>query len=138
MNKERLKQYLSLKKEAKENRQRANNMRKKIQEVADVVQTSSAEYPYQPFTLTIRGKMRNLLYEQQIEKYIESEMKCMENAREIESWIETIEDSIIRRIFHMRYIDGRNWSYISMQCGSAHESYARNAHDKYLREHGTQ
>ena len=53
MNKERLKQYLSLKKEAKENRQRANNMRKKIQEVVDVVESSSAEYPYQQFTPTI-------------------------------------------------------------------------------------
>ena len=58
--------------------------------------------------------------------------KCNELLRELENYIDGIEDSQIRHIFTLRYIYAYSWRRIAYAIGGYEESYARKKHDRYL------
>ena len=60
--------------------------------------------------------------------------RCMALLGEIYAFIDDIDDSLIRQIFTLRYIDGMTWLAMSTKIGCMDESNLRKLHNKYLRE----
>ncbi|KXA31653.1 hypothetical protein HMPREF3229_00181 [Peptoniphilus harei] len=130
MTKEQLGQYKCLCLEIKELEKRLNNLKK--QEVTDKVLTSASDFPYNQYELKIKGYEDDKYIEKIRARLIRRIRKCRKLRLEIEEFIEEIEDSRIRLIFELRYIQGKSWVYISNKLGSSNESYARKSHDRYL------
>lgn len=130
MTKEQLGQYKCLCLEIKELENRLNNL--KSQEVTDKVLASASDFPYNQYELKIKGYEDDKYIEKIRARLIRRIRKCRKLRLEIEKFIEEIEDSRIRLIFELRYIQGKSWVYISNKLGSSNESYARKSHDRYL------
>ncbi len=54
-------------------------------------------------------------------------------ARELQQFINEIDDSLLRRLFTMRYVRGYTWKKIAFHLHYADESAVRKMHDRYLR-----
>ena len=65
----------------------------------------------------------------------ENLVRCMEVSSEIQRFINSIEQSTIRRIFTMYYIDGWSWQKIAFAIGSHCESTPRIMHKRYVEKH---
>ena len=130
MTKEQLGQYKCLCLEIKELENRLNNLKR--QEVSDKVIASDSDFPYNQYQLKIQGYEDDKYTEKIRARLIRRIRKCKKLRLEIEEFIEGIEDSRIRLIFELRYIQGKSWVYISNKLGSSNESYARKSHDRYL------
>lgn len=138
--KELLRQYNSILEEIKElNREIAQLEKKEVRHEVDKVKGSNAEFPYQPRNFTIAGY--NVQEEEQNFKRIITKKtilarrknKCEDLKLEIEEFINNIPDSLTRRVFRYRYIDGLEWRPIARKIGRFDESYPRKIiHDKYL------
>lgn len=64
-----------------------------------------------------------------------ADMKLLKLLNEVEDYIETIEDSRIRRIMRYRYIDDLNWVQVAHRMGKNHTAEScRKAHDRFLEE----
>lgn len=131
MTKEQLGQYKCLCLEIKELENRLNNL--KTQEVTDKVLASASDFPYNQYELKIKGYEDDKYIEKIRARLIRRIRRCKKLRLEIEDFIEEIEDSRIRLIFELRYIHGKSWVYISNKLGSSNESYARNIHDRWLK-----
>lgn len=130
MTKEQLGQYKCLCLEIKELENRLNNL--KSQEVTDKVLASASDFPYTQYELKIKGYEDDKYIEKIRARLIRRIRRCKKLRLEIEDFIEGIEDSRIRLVFQLRYIEGKSWVYISKQLGSSNESYARMIHNRYI------
>lgn len=131
MDKEELRQYRYLKKEIRHLKSKMAKVSKR-NIVTDSVVGSSPEFPYENREIKIRGLAQKPTKElQRLQNRID---KATAQADKIKAWIDSISDARTRLIFEMYYVDGENFSNISYKLGSAHESYARKIHDKYLDE----
>ena len=57
---------------------------------------------------------------------------AIDQEKEIEEFIKSIDNSGLRQIFEHKYIDGLSWVQIQMAMGYKHEDTARKKHDRYL------
>ncbi len=123
-----LKQYRSLKCEIKE-------IEDKIEggKMRDVVKASDKEFPYVSHSVKIEGADFN---DNRMKMYIAERDRLRAQIIHIESWINNIPDSELRRIFRYRYIDGRypcSWKGVANRLGVASDgSTERKKHDRYL------
>ena len=69
-------------------------------------------------------------YEKRITENI---ARCERLAAEIQEFINGIEDSMLRRVFTLRYINGQTWQKIAFAVGAHDESVPRKRHDRYLK-----
>ena len=122
-----LKQYRSICAEIDE-----LNIRLKGKEVYGTVRASDSDFPYTQHTIGISGVTadsgnRRLL----------SRLAWLRRRKEeIDDFIDGIEDSLTRRIFIHRYIEGDrrpSWQAIAFRIGEHDESYPRKKHNKYLK-----
>ncbi len=118
MKKEELKQYCKLKKEIGYLQGRLDRLyRKDIPVVAGKVQASERSYP------CIRKHVSVQMYEpvandklnEAIAILEERQRRCSEKMLEVERYIDRIEDSELRQIFEMRYIEGMKLREIAEQ-----------------------
>lgn len=123
-----LKQYRSLKSEIKE-------IEDKIEggKMHDVVKASDKEFPYVSHSVKVEG----INYEDETVKiYVAERDRLCAQLIHIESWVNNIPDSELRRIFRCRYIDGRypcSWKGVAYRLGAAGDgSTERKKHDRYL------
>ena len=59
--------------------------------------------------------------------------KLLQMLTQVEEYIESIEDSRIRRIMRHRYIDNLNWTQVAINMGKNHTGEScRKAHDRFL------
>ena len=130
MTKEQLGQYKCLCLEIKELENRLNKLKR--QEVSDKVIASASDFPYNQYQLKIQGYEDDKYIEKIRARLIRRIRRCKKLRLEIEEFIEEIEDSRIRLIFELRYIQCKSWVYISNKLGSSNESYARKSHDRYI------
>ncbi|MBQ8174657.1 MAG: hypothetical protein IJ009_04565 [Clostridia bacterium] len=63
----------------------------------------------------------------------ENVVRCVELTRDIQDFINSIEESELRRVFTMRYINGYTWQKIAFGTGTYDESVPRKKHDRYLK-----
>ena len=128
-----LTKYNSLIREIKELEIEIDKLKKKnYQRETDSVKGSNPYFPYEPRTFTIAGypivdtsKKEEILTKRKV--------KCEELKLQIEEFISQIPDSLTRRVFRYRYIEGLTWLQIAYRIGKHDESYPRKViHDKYL------
>lgn len=61
--------------------------------------------------------------------------KCFYELNRINRYINTLEDSQMRQILSLRYINGLTWQQVACSIGEYDESYVRRKHNKFLQEH---
>lgn len=65
----------------------------------------------------------------------EKEDELLELLSDVEEYINSIDDSRIRRIFRYRYVDNMSWVQVAIQMGGKHTADScRMAHDRYIEE----
>ncbi len=108
MTRKRLEQYRSLGKEISILEQEI----KQAAKIADTVRASSREAPYLQHTVVITGT--------DARARVRLDRKCRKAARErreIEKYIDALEDSQLRTIMELRYLKGLSWSKVAGRMG---------------------
>lgn len=77
------------------------------------VRGSDAEFPYLSHPMQVSGVQDTTDNQNTLIRVRKLKLK----KQEIESFIENIEDSLTRRIFRLRFIEGFNWVKVAMQVG---------------------
>lgn len=106
--------------------------------VSDTVQASMDKFPYTPYTATIRGVDQSAerrharllgIYHRRLAELEQEQM-------EVEQWIASLEDSKLRRIVTLRYVQGWSWRRVGSEVyGSAlSESAARMRVERFFME----
>lgn len=116
MTKRRLEQYSSIKAEIKELKEEIK--KREARRLTDTVTGSSPEYPFTKHTVTIEGVDygSGLLTRRLKEKeYLLDEERIY-----IEKWLDTVEDSLIRIIIRMKYIECKSWPQVSFKLAQEH------------------
>lgn len=60
--------------------------------------------------------------------------KCFYELNRLNRYIETIEDSQVRLIMSLRYINGLSWQQVAFSIGEHDEQFPRRKHNKYLKQ----
>lgn len=121
---ERLKQYRSIKAEINELAAQIKQL-----EQPDVVEGSDDEWPYIKHNFKVQGTEKcagtlRLLRKKQ------RELKAEYHA--LNKFINDIPDSETRRIFRLRYIDGKTFQWIAFRLCMTDEQIPRKKHNKFL------
>ena len=133
-----LRQYTALQKEIVYWQNKLRDLEENPTIVSDKVYASSHEFPYLKRAYTIEGieptdKISKILGRKKtrIRRLVE---RALELEEEAEIFIESIDDSITRQAFSLRYLDGYSWRDTSVRLGSHDESYSRKLCKNYLRQ----
>lgn len=134
-------QYCDLQEEVKDIRKRIDNLERqieKIEEEGSVIDSVKGGiggiehfkitgFPYPEYS---RKKTRLHLNRAQLEN---TEFELLETLGSVEDYIQSIEDSRIRRILRLRYVDNFTWVKVAMNMGgSATDESVRKEHDRFL------
>ena len=128
MTKEELEQYRSIVAEIDEIRDRLNS-----HTVHGTVTGSDSEFPYVQHVMPVGGVTET--EDNQSDMILIRRLECQKE--NIEAFIHNIPDSVTRRIFTYRYMDGTvrpSWQWIAFKIGHYDEQYARRKHNKYLKK----
>lgn len=132
MDKDMLSRYRDLKRELRI-LEMQNKKLNKTEIVVDKVMASNTEFPYQAMNMPLIGMRALTDREMAIRDSLNAQWQRAFDLRlEIEDFINSIEDSRVRIVFRLRYIEGWSWLRISSYLGSTSESYSRMVHDRYL------
>jgi len=103
--------------------------------VTDIVKGSSKEFPYSERNFTIQGhdNLYNTAITRNIHLLLQQKIRLEERITEIEKFINTIDDSEIRQILTLRYIEGRQWNVVARKIyGVPNGDTARKKLSRYL------
>jgi len=109
-----------------------------IYSASDVVEGTNPVWPYQKRTFHIEG-VAVPDYERRVErlrKKLQRRLEDLMNKREeLEEYIETVPDSLIRMILTLRYINGLSWRQIANHIGGGNTADSvRMMHNRFLKE----
>lgn len=111
MTKKELEQYRSVVAEIRETEERI-----KENTVTDTVSGSDVEFPYTKHSMSVAGLEKN----EYNNILLARRNKLQRQRRKVERYVDGIEDSLTRRIFRMRYIEGEvrpSWQWIAFKVG---------------------
>ena len=108
MTKEQLEQYTSIKEEIKE---LEAELDKRKSPVSDIVTGSMEDNPYTQHSVTIRG-LSSDTYSLDF-KLTYKKIQLERQRSEIENFLDSVQDSKIRRIIRLKYIEGKTWPQIA-------------------------
>ena len=97
----------------------------------ELEQYRSSEFPYIRHVMSVSGVTET--EDNKRDMMLIRKLECKK--REIEAFIHSIPDSVMRRICTYRYIDGivrPSWQWIAFKIGHYDESYPRRKHNKFL------
>lgn len=140
--KKKLAQYIDLQKEVTEINNRIAKVESEIAkikeegEVTDIVKGGIGGIQH----FTIQGiptfwfeRKEEMLFKL-VEKMEKAEKNKLKALAEIEDFVESIDDSHIRRIISFRYIDGLSWNDVAMHMGNGYtDDSVRKAMERYLK-----
>lgn len=122
-----LKQYHSICKEIEE-----KNAQLKSRTVHSTVKGSYSCFPYTSHTISVNGVTSG-----SENVRLMNRLRILKNQQHnIEVFIDSISDSLTRRIFEYRYIYGNkimSWQKVAFKIGERDESYPRRIHNKFLK-----
>ncbi|MDD3186820.1 MAG: sigma factor-like helix-turn-helix DNA-binding protein [Anaerostipes sp.] len=133
-----MRQYRSLKKESKDLDKKLNKLydrQEAIPEVMGKVTGSSPEFPYietHP-TIIIAEPKKNDAVKRLIRAKKNRKKMVDETAVEIETFITNIEDSKVRRVFELRFIDGLKQKEVAEEVGYSRSRISQIVSD-YLKD----
>lgn len=104
---------------------------------ADTVAGSNPVWPYQPRSFRVEG-IAIPEYERRVERLKKKLRRrleeLLEKREELEEFIDKIDDSELRMIFTLRYINGLSWQQIAARMGVEGDgSTQRKKHDRFLK-----
>lgn len=137
MTAERLEQYRKLKKEIRMLEDSIKRLTAQtFAPVSDAVRGSMPEYPYITRVVKITGMDQQVIdrLDRRKVRLAERRDKDRREVEEIEAWVDTIQDSVVRQIVQLRYIQGASWVYTSKKLGYKGESGARMALERYFKQ----
>lgn len=120
MTRKRLDQYLALKREVSFLEGEIDRLRSRSGEmVTDVVSGSSSSYPYIQRTFVISGQsVKDLeLLSRKAQRLQERKERVLKEAEAIDSFIDQVDDSQMRQILYMKYLNGMSWGRIARHLG---------------------
>ncbi len=99
-----------------------------------VVLGSQHGEPYSVHPIVVAGPSgsKSLEAKQTVEKVERELADCQEELRRLNSFIDSIQDKQIRRIFDLYYREGLTWQAVSMKFGHPSNFWARNEAKKYF------
>lgn len=127
MTKDMLQQYMSLQAEIKELEEEIE--RNKIV-VSDTVSGSSDVWPYTQHSVMVKGLPSEVYTLNAI--LSKRSKRLQEQRKEIERFLDSIEDSQIRRIIKLKYIEGKTWQQVAFKIGHHDEQYPRRKLERFL------
>ena len=133
MNKNQLRQLRHLKSEIRLLKQQIDNLESEI--VTDRVRGSDVEHPYIERTYIIRG----LAYDRRKIKRLKEKLQrrvddLIDLVVEINEYIETIDDSLLRQIITLRHVNGLTWDQVAASIGGGNTADGvRMIHDRFLK-----
>lgn len=107
-----------------------------IEVASDVVEGSNHEWPYEPRKFHIEGvtipdyedRVRRL--KRKLERRTE---ELMDKREELEDYIATVPDSLIRQILTLRYVNGLSWAQVAAHIGGGNTADSvRKLHSRFL------
>lgn len=140
MTKEILKQYADLQQECVEVREKINTLEKQIarieQDGSVRDKVSGGIGGWQSFTIEgfpypEYNRKEALIYSRKA-TLCALEMEIMETINQIESFIATVEDSHMRRIIHLRFVDGLSWGDVAKRIGGNTEDSVKKMFYRFL------
>ncbi|GMQ56773.1 hypothetical protein AN1V17_11670 [Vallitalea sediminicola] len=138
MDMKKLEQFRNLVREIEILEKRISGLEQELQEcVADTVRASSKSFPYIQHTVRISGVDARKIDKISRVKDILSKRKAKlyHDMEEVEKFISTIEDSIIRQIITLRFIKGWSWNNVAMTIyGYPNGDTARKKITRYFNE----
>lgn len=135
MDKEQLSQLKHLKKEIEIIENQMDGL--KIIVVTDSVRGSSPNFPYAEHKINITGADYQT-YENRIDRLRKKinkkriELICL--VEEITEYIDTVDDSLIRQIMILRYVNGLSWDGVADKIGGSNTADSvRMLHNRFLK-----
>lgn len=135
MKKEQLQQLRYLKSEIKMLKEQIENIEPTV--VTDTVRGSSPYFPYIEQSFKIEGidyedyNRRIRRIEKQLRRRLDELVDLMEEANK---FIDSIDDSLIRQIITLRYIDGLTWNEVAARIGGNNTAESvRKAAERFLK-----
>lgn len=131
MTREQLEQYRSNREEMTELKQKLRNLDKDESIIeSDVIMDYSSGFPVPQKIVGINEKRLYKIQEMYRRRIEKLEASC----EEVEDYVESIEDSITRRIFRMKYMDGESQEKIGMLVHLEQSSISKKI-SRYLKCH---
>ena len=134
MNKNQLRQLRHLKSEIRLLKQQIDNLESEI--VTDRVRGSDVEHPYIEKTYIIRG----LAYDRRKIKRLKEKLQrrvddLIDLVAEINEYIETIDDSLLRQIITLRHVNGLTWDQVAASIGGGNTAEnVRQAYSRFFKD----
>lgn len=108
--------------------------------VTDSVKGSSKTFPFVEHSIMITGADSSGYFKKKYrlqERLSHKVSELMEEVENINKYIDTIDDSEIRSILQLRYINGLSWQQIAASLGTEGDgSTERKKHDRFLKLKG--
>lgn len=108
------------------------NIKLKDSTVYGTVSGSDKEFPYVKRTISVGGVTST---KDNIRLFTRLD-KLKKQKENIENFVDSIEDSLTRRIFEYRYMSGKkimSWQRIAFKIGGYDEQYPRRIHNKFFK-----
>lgn len=102
--------------------------------VVDSVGGSDAQFPYVQHTFTIEGIEQKRGIDEYLDKRINFRKQLREEKQRIEDELEQIENSKIRQIIQLRYIERKSWNEVADGLDMPSEDSARMTLNRFLDE----
>ena len=102
--------------------------------VVDSVGGSDAQFPYVQHTFTIEGIEHKRGIDEYLDKRINFRKQLREEKQRIEDELEQIENSKIRQIIQLRYIERKSWNEVADGLDMPSEDSARMTLNRFLDE----
>ncbi len=104
----------------------------------DKVTGSEKEWPYTKRSFTIQGidysdyKKKTRKIRNKLQRRVEDLIDLL---AEINAWIESIEDSLLRQVITLRHVSGCTWDEVAAKIGGGNTGESvRKMHDRYFDE----
>lgn len=141
VSKEILIQYSDLQEEIKEVRQRIEQTERQIERieskktVCDKVMGGEGglqSFKIEGFPYPEYSRKKTLLYSRKA-KLTSLEMELLETLNKVEEFIASVDDSRMRRIINLRFIEGLSWNKVADRIGGGNtEDSVRKAFDRFI------
>ena len=117
---EKLEQYRALRVEVRNLEQRISDMQTQEVSSCDIVKMSSPEFPFTEHSSKVIGHaIDKTTLQKVVGIYKDRIEKAMAMMLEVETFISSVEDSEMRELLRLRYIEGLPWWEIPMRLGMA-------------------
>lgn len=126
MTKERLEQLVYLKKEIEQHKRRIAQLEREYL----TAQNKGEKADNQNREVSNRVRQQVLILKENMEKNLAG---FMEEALVLNKFISQIDDSQMRQILCLRYLDNLTWQQVAFRIGESDESYPRRKHNEFLK-----